>query len=158
MEPLIVSTLLSIFIEYMQWHRQDGWGGEVRCSHWWVNVAFLHHWAKPSQTVFRHPAIWRWPTAPSGRRLLRFNGFYPKALLYKKTMFVLLKGASTLLNVDTLLTPTNKYTPTTFLSLLLRHGTRQPGEDNPQLSAGFEVKLVRVIFDLLLSTEGKSCL
>lgn len=28
----------AVYIEYVQWHRQD-WGGEVRCSHWWVNVA-----------------------------------------------------------------------------------------------------------------------
>lgn len=28
-----------------------------------VNVAFMHHWAKPRQTVFRLSAIWRWPLA-----------------------------------------------------------------------------------------------
>lgn len=31
-----------------------------------VNVAYMHHWAKPSQTVIRRSAIWRWPLAYSG--------------------------------------------------------------------------------------------
>lgn len=56
-------------IECGQWHRQDS-GTQGQMISLVVNVAYMHHWAKPSQTVFRRSAIWRWPRAYSGRPLL----------------------------------------------------------------------------------------
>ena len=56
-------------LKYGQWHRQ-GSGMQGQMISLVVNVAYMHHWAKPSQTVFRRSAIWRWPLAYNGGPLL----------------------------------------------------------------------------------------
>lgn len=51
-------------LDYGQWHRQ-GSRMQGQMISLVVNVAYMHHWAKPSQTGFRRSAIWRWPLAYS---------------------------------------------------------------------------------------------
>ena len=83
-----------------------------------VNVAYMHHWAKPSQTVIRRSAIWRWPLAYSGEGLchMRCDVSYPTAVPQRSRVyqdyFCHVESLMRPYNVDKSLTPTSKCTLT----------------------------------------------
>lgn len=121
-------------LEHGQWHRQSS-GMQGQMISLVVNVAFMHHWAKPSQTAFRRSAIWRWPlTYSGGLCCIRREVYYPTAMLLRIKLNetsmgiipVMLKAAYTMLMLTNHWGPPAKALsppPLSFPYLCLPHGT-----------------------------------
>lgn len=130
-----------------------------------VNVAYMHHWTKPSQTAFRHSAIWRWPRAYSGRPLLHKMWCF---LSHSNTSahqternvcwdyFCHAESCMHSVNVDEPLTPASERTLASLPSSLSLAPEWHVGYKVGGFSTVLimRVKLVRVIFSVFLSSPG----
>lgn len=115
-------------LKYGRWHRQ-GSGMQGQMISLVVNVAYMHHWAKPSQTVFRRSAIWRRPLVYVVVDLccIRCEVSYSTAVLLDiklnqistEIYFCHVESCTLPVNVDKSLMPTSKcsLTPTSPFSL-----------------------------------------